>query len=58
MSQRQIVGPLFFEETINAEQYQNFLTQFVSMLQENEKDCSFQHDAATAHNVNKTALLQ
>jgi hypothetical protein len=43
MSQRQTVRPMHSEKTSNAEQYQNFLTQFLSMLAENERDYSFLH---------------
>jgi hypothetical protein len=53
------VGPLFYEEEINVEWYQNLLTQFISLLEENERDCWFQHAGVTAHTANtRITLLQ
>jgi hypothetical protein len=52
------VGPLFFCGG-NAEQYQNLLTHFISLLEENERNCWLQHGGVMAHSVNlKAALLQ
>jgi hypothetical protein len=58
ISRKRIVGPLFFEETINAERYQNLLTQFIALLEENERDCCLQQDGATPHTANTTTFLQ
>jgi hypothetical protein len=58
VSQRKIAGPLVFEEPSNTEWYQNLLAQFLSLLEENERDFWFQHGGAMAHTVNTTALLQ
>jgi hypothetical protein len=52
------VGPLLFEETINTEWYQIHLTKLISLLEENEKDCWFQHDGATANTADTTTLVQ
>jgi hypothetical protein len=41
VSQKQIVGSLFFEERITAG---SSLTQFIAVLAENERDCWFQID--------------
>jgi hypothetical protein len=49
---------LFFEGKINAERYQNLLTNFIYLLEENERDSWLQHDRMTAHTANTTALLQ
>jgi hypothetical protein len=49
---------LFFDETINAERYQNLLTQFIGLLEENERDCWLQQDGATPHTANTTTFLQ
>lgn len=51
------MGLLFFEETITAENYPNLLTQFIAMLEGNERDCWFQQDMATAPNTKTTAAL-
>jgi hypothetical protein len=51
------VGPLFFEDTITAENYPDLLTQFIVLLEENERDCWFQQDKATAHNTETTRVL-
>jgi hypothetical protein len=48
ISRKRIVGPLFFGETINAERYQNLLTQFIALLEENERDCWLQQDGVFA----------
>jgi hypothetical protein len=53
------VRPLLFEETITAESYQNILTQFSALLEQNERDCWFQQDGATAYTADiKAAFLQ
>jgi hypothetical protein len=49
-----MVGPLFFDETINAERYQNFLTKFIALPEENERDCWLRQDGATPHTANTT----
>jgi hypothetical protein len=57
ISRKQIVELLFFDETINVERYQNLLTQFIALLEENERDCWLQQDGATLHTANTTATF-
>jgi hypothetical protein len=57
ISRKRIIGPLFFDETINAERYQNLLTQFIALLEENERDCWLQQDGATPHTANTTTTF-
>ena len=45
------MGPLFSEETyykISAKSYRKDLTQLIALLEQNERDCWFQQDGATA----------
>jgi hypothetical protein len=51
------VGLLFFEDTITAENYSYLLTQFIVLLEENERDCWFQQNRTTAHNTKITTRL-
>jgi len=51
------VVPLFFEDTLTAEKYPDLLTQFIALLEENEHDCWFQQDRATARNTKTTTAL-
>jgi hypothetical protein len=39
ISRRRIIGPLFFETSINAEAYQELIQQFIAMLQVDECNC-------------------
>jgi hypothetical protein len=59
LSARKIVGPVFFNETINCERYvQATLRQFFSELTEEERLCGwFQQDSATAHTAHVNAGL-
>ena len=50
--ENEIVRQLFFEETVAAESYENHVTQFIALLEENEWDCWFQHSGATASTAN------
>ena len=54
---QRIVRPLFFEETITAENYRNVLTQLIALLQQNELDCWFQQQEATAHTEDTAAAF-
>jgi hypothetical protein len=54
ISRRRIIGPLFFETTINAEAYQGLIQQFIALLQVDERNCWFQHDSITAHTATST----
>jgi hypothetical protein len=47
-----------FEETVTAEIYQNLVTQFIALQEENKRDCWWQQDGATAHTANRTSFLQ
>jgi hypothetical protein len=42
------VGSFFSEETITAKNYRNDWTQLIALLEQNERDCWFQQDGATA----------
>jgi len=49
VSRKRIVGPLFFEETIIAENYPDLLSKFIALLLQIEQVCWFQQDWAVAH---------
>ena len=51
VSRRRIIGPIFFDFTVNAERYRNnFLAEFVQQLHDDELQYGyFQQDGATAH---------
>ena len=57
ISRRRIIGPLFFETSINAEAYQELIQQFIALLQVDERNCCFQQDSATAHTAASTVLI-
>jgi len=58
ISRRHIVGPLFFEETVNSKLYCSMLHDFVGLLEEDEITYSwFQQDCATAHTANNSLKL-
>jgi hypothetical protein len=42
ISWHQIIGPLFFETSINAEAYQELIQQFIALLKVDERNCWFQ----------------
>ena len=42
------MGPFFSKETITAKNYRNDWTQLIALLEQNERDCWFQQDGATA----------
>ena len=53
-----IVGPLFFEETVNSKRYCLVLRDFIGLLGEDEIIYSwFQQDGATAHTANSSIKL-
>ena len=54
---RRIIGPSFFETTINAEAYQELIQQFIALLQVDERNCWFQQDSATAHTAASTMKI-
>jgi hypothetical protein len=45
---------LFFENSINAEAYQELIQQLIALLQVDERNCWFQQDSATAHTAAST----
>lgn len=49
VSRRRIVGPIFFETTVNSGVYKDIITQFISLLETDERNCWFQQDSATCH---------
>jgi hypothetical protein len=57
ISRGQIIGPLFFETSINAEAYQELIQQFIALLQVDKCNCWFQQDNATAHTVASTMKI-
>jgi len=54
ISRRRIIGPLFFETTINAEAYQELIQQFIALLQVDKRNCWFQQDSTSAHTAATT----
>jgi hypothetical protein len=40
VSRKQLAGSSIFEETVTAENYPNILPQFVTLLEQNKRDCS------------------
>ena len=57
ISRRRIIGPLFFETSINAEAYRELIQQFIALLQVDERNCWFQQDSATAHTAASTMVI-
>jgi hypothetical protein len=49
ISRRRIIGPLFFETGINAEDYKELIQQFIALLKVDERKCWFQQDSAAAY---------
>lgn len=56
MSRQRIIGPIFFQETINAQRYQTILLEsFINQLDDIELTSGyFQQDSATAHTAQIT----
>jgi hypothetical protein len=54
ISERRIIGPLFFETTINGQAYHELIQQFIALLQVDECNCWFQQDSTTAHTAATT----
>lgn len=54
VSRRRIVGPLFFESTVDGTVYRELIQQFVALLEFDERDSWFQQDSATCHTSNET----
>lgn len=49
MSRKKIIGPIFFSGTINSAAYQEIITQFISLLDADERHIWFQQDGARAY---------
>jgi hypothetical protein len=47
-----------FEETVTAKSYQNLVTQFIALQEENKRDYWLQQDGATVHTANRTSFSQ
>jgi hypothetical protein len=56
MSQRRLIGPIFFEDSLTAERYRNnILDVFINQLHDDELNHGyFQQDGATAHTTRET----
>ena len=54
ISRRRIIGPLFFETSINAEE---LIQQFIALLQVDARNCWFQQDSANAHIAASTMVI-
>jgi hypothetical protein len=57
VSQRRIIGPIFFIEMITAEHYQELIMNFISLLEVDKQDSWLQQDGATAHTANSTMQM-
>jgi hypothetical protein len=57
ISRRRIIGPLFFETSINAEAYQELIQQFIALLKVDKRNCWFKQDSATAHTATSTMVI-
>jgi hypothetical protein len=49
VSRCRIISPIFFEDTVIAECYQDILKQFFAFMEVNERTAWFQQDRATYH---------
>lgn len=54
VSRHRIVGPIFYEGNVNSVVYQDIITQFISLLEYDERFCWLQQDGATCHTSNET----
>lgn len=57
LSQHRVVGPIFFDESVNAERYQEIMQNFIALLNSNERRAWFQQDNAPAHTANSTTCF-
>lgn len=57
ISRTKIIGPIFFENTINAERYADILYDYIALLPRDERDAYFQQDGARAHTAGVTHSL-
>ncbi len=50
ISRKRIIGPIFFENIINSQEYLRIIQEFISELDEEEiNECYFQQDGASCH---------
>ncbi|PNF39138.1 hypothetical protein B7P43_G01320 [Cryptotermes secundus] len=54
VSRHRIVGPIIFETTENSPVYQDIITQFIALLEVDERECWLQQGGATCHTPNET----
>ncbi|PNF28643.1 hypothetical protein B7P43_G08721, partial [Cryptotermes secundus] len=54
VSCHQVVGPIFFDTTVNSPVYQDIITQLIVLLAVDEHECWLQQDSATCHKSNET----
>jgi hypothetical protein len=57
VSRWRVIDPICFTETITAECYQEFIVNFISLLEVDKQDCWFQQDGATAHTANSAMQM-
>ncbi len=54
ISQRRVIGPIFFDKSLDSDAYTGIIQNFIALLEENERYAWFQQDGATAHTAKKT----
>lgn len=54
ISQRRVIGPIFFEKSVDSDTYTNIIQDFIALLEEDERYAWFQQDGAPAHTAGKT----
>ena len=54
ISRTRIVGPIFFTQSLNSENYQEIIMQFIAQLEPSERYCWFQQDGAPCHTSGST----
>jgi hypothetical protein len=52
-----IIGPIFFSQTITVERYPKLILNFISLLEVDKHDCWFQQDGAAVHTANSTMQM-
>ncbi len=53
-SQRRVIGPMFFDKSVDSDVYTGIIQNFFALLEEDERYAWFQQDGATAHMAEKT----
>ncbi len=49
-----IIGSIFFTSMVDANVYQDIITQFILLSERSERDCCFQQDGAPSHTAGET----